>query len=149
MSNRYQKEIEEILKNAGESAPKPAPKEPKDPGERPTERRPRRRPSLPRVQKGDVRRAAISYKPVILAGIIVLLINIFVGGLPLFFTGAGLLVAGYVIYYRTPRSRSGGRSNSSSGGGNEGGPPKMWRGRPISPDDDPHFTGDRWGTGRR
>ena len=140
MTNRYQKEIEEILKKAGESPPE---QQPEAPGEPPPERRPRRR-SQPSSQRTSIRRASISYKHLLLAGVGVLIISIFIGGLPMFLIGAGLLVAGYIWYYRAPRS-GGGNSSNGSGGVR---PPKMWRGRMIDPGDDPHFTNDRWGRRR-
>ena len=124
MTNRYQKEIEEILKKAGEQSPE---QQPDDPDEPPRERRPRRR-STPTAQGGAMRRASISYKHLLLVGVGVLIVSIFVGGLPVFLVGAGLLVAGYIWYYRAPRSGGGG--SSRSGGGRQ---PKMWRGRMIDP----------------
>ena len=140
MTNRYQKEIEEILKKAGESPPE---QEPDSPGEPTPEHRRRSTPSAP---GRGIRRVPVSYKHLLLAGVGALIVSIFIGGLPLFLIGAGLLVAGYVLYYRAPRSGGGGGSGSSSGGGR---PPKMWRGRMIDPGDDPHFTNDRWGGTRR
>ena len=144
MTNRYQKEIEEILKKAGEPPPDQQPSG--GPDEPPPERRSRRRGS-PSAQGNAIRRVAVSYKHLLLAGVGVLIVSIFIGGLPVFLVGAGLLVAGYIWYYRAPRS---GRSGSGSGSnGNSGGrPPKMWRGRMIDPGDDPHFTNDRWGRRR-
>ena len=140
MTNRYQKEIEEILKKAGEPAPAPE-QQPESPGEPAPEPRPRRR-SMRQPQGNALRRASISYKHLLLAGVAVLVVSIFFGGLPVFLIGAALLVGGYVMYYRAPRS---GRAS-----GNEGGrPPKMWRGRMIDPGDDPHFTDDPWGQRRR
>ena len=143
MTNRYQKEIEEILKKAGESPPE---QQPDGPGEPPPERRPSR--SQPSHRGSAMRRVAISYKHLLLAGVGALIVSIFIGGLPLFIIGAGLLVGGYVMYYRAPRSGGGGASNGGSDGGSEGSAPKMWRGRIIDPDDDPHFTNDRWGKRR-
>ena len=140
MTNRYQKEIEEILKKAGESPPDPSPERP---GEPPPESLPQSR-SQPSSQGRAVRRAAVSYKHLLLAGVGVLIASIFVGGLPMFLVGAGLLVAGYIWYYRAPRSGRGGNGRNSGGGRQ----PKMWRGRMIDPGDDPHFTDDRWGRGR-
>ena len=144
MTNRYQKEIEEILKKAGEPPPDQQPSG--GPDEPPPERRSRRRGS-PSAQGNATRRVAVSYKHLLLVGVGVLIVSIFIGGLPVFLVGAGLLVAGYIWYYRAPRS---GRSGNGSGSnGNSGGrPPKMWRGRMIDPGDDPHFTDDRWGRRR-
>ena len=128
MSHQYQKEIEEILKKAGEAPPEQPSHGPDEPPP------PRRR----RPARGSIiRRAGIGYKHTLLAGIIVLIISAFYGGLILFLVGLGLLVAGYVMYYRAPRS-----------GGGGGRSVKMWRGRPVEPGDDPHFTQDRWGRRR-
>ena len=142
MTNRYQKEIEEILRKAGESPPE---QQPEEPGEPSPERRPRRL-SMPSAQGSGLRRATISYKHLLLAGVGVLIVSIFVGGLPMFLIGAGLLVAGYAAYYLAPRY-GGSRRLRTDGEGER--PPKMWRGRMIDPGDDPHFTDDRWGSGRR
>ena len=140
MTNRYQKEIEEILKKAGEPAPASG-QQPESPGESAPEPRPRRR-SMRQPQGNTLRRTSISYKHLLLAGVAVLVVSIFFGGLPVFLIGAALLVGGYVMYYRAPRS-------GRVGGNGEGRPPKMWRGRMIDPGDDPHFTDDPWGQRRR
>jgi uncharacterized membrane protein YgcG len=140
---RYEKEIEEILKNSGANPPEQPSDEPPEPSRR------RRRTSS--VRRISLRGAAISYKGVLLAGITLLVISAIFGGLYLFLAGVALLVAGYVMYYRAPRS-GGSSGGGSSGGGSSGGgssaAPKMWRGRSIDPDDDPHFTNDRWGRRR-
>ena len=140
MTNRYQKEIEEILKKAGESAPAPE-QQPESPGEPAPEPRRRRR-SMRQPQGNTLRRTSISYKHLLLAGVAVLVVSIFFGGLPVFLIGAALLIGGYVMYYRAPRS---GKVADNEGGR----PPKMWRGRMIDPGDDPHFTDDPWGQRRR
>ena len=140
MTNRYQKEIEEILKKAGESAPAPE-QQPESPGEPAPEPRRRRR-SMRQPQGNTLRRTSLSYKHLLLAGVAVLVVSIFFGGLPVFLIGAALLVGGYVMYYRAPRADKA----SGNGGGR---PPKMWRGRMIDPGDDPHFTDDPWGQRRR
>ena len=142
MTNRYQKEIEEILKKAGEPAPAPE-QQPESPGEPAPEPRPRRR-GMRQPQGNALRRTSISYKHLLLAGVAVLVVSIFIGGLPMFLIGAGLLVAGYIWYYRAPRSGGSGGSK-----GSDSRPPKMWRGRMIDPGDDPHFTDDPWGQRRR
>ncbi len=137
MTQRYEKEIEEILQKAGEP---PSRQQTSGPAEPPPEPGPRRS-----SRRGAIRRIATSYKYLLLAGVGALIASIFLGGLPLFLIGAGLLAAGYVAYYRA--LRSGGRGNTGNDGG--GREPKVWRGRTIDPDDDPHFTKDRWGRGRR
>ncbi len=141
MTNRYQKEIEEILKKSGES---PSEQEPSGPGEPLPERGSGRGRSTRRALSVG-RFMSFSYKRLLLAGVGALIVSIFVGGLPLLLIGAGLLAAGYVMYYRAPRA-GGGRGGNSAGEG--GRPPKMWRGRTIDPGDDPHFTEDRWGQRR-
>ena len=138
MTQRYEKEIEEILKKSGEPS---SDRQQSDLGDPPPER-PSRRRNPPSTLGRGMRRIAISYKHLLLAGVGALIISIFIGGLPVFLVGAGLLVAGYVMYYRAPRSGGGGGGDGSSGGGRA---PKMWRGRMIDPGDDPHFTQDLWG----
>ena len=137
MTQRYEKEIEEILQKSGEP---PGRRQTGGPAEPPPEPSPRRS-----NRRGAIRRIATGYKYLLLAGVGALIASIFMGGLPLLLFGAGLLVVGYAMYYRAPRS--GGRGNTGSDSG--GRAPKVWRGRTIDPDDDPHFTKDRWGSGRR
>ena len=135
MTKRYQDEIEEILKKAGDL---PAPPSPDAPNEKPPQRNRR----LRRLRQTGARRAwALSYKHVLLAGIALLIASIFTGGWPLFAAGAALLIAGYILYYRAPRPRPAPNTTAR--------PTKMWRGRPITTDDDPHFTKDPWGDSRR
>ena len=124
MTQRYEKEIEEILKNAGESQTEEPPSGPAAP---PPERRPG--PSRP-PRRTRPRSLTLNYKYLLGAGLILLLVSMFVGGLPLFLLGAALLVAGYVVYYKAPRS--GGGTSSGAGGKRT---PKMWRGRTIDPGD--------------
>lgn len=135
MTKRYQDEIEEILKKAGDL---PAPSSPDAPNEKPPQRNRR----LRRLRQTGARRAwALNYKHVLLAGIALLIASIFTGGWPLFAAGAALLIAGYILYYRAPRPRPAPNNTAR--------PTKMWRGRPITTDDDPHFTKDPWGDSRR
>ncbi len=141
MTQRYEKEIEEILKKAGKPKSTPSEQQPK-----PTEERPSASPGhrVPPSRRGSrISRLSVNYKYALLAGTGALIISIFIGGLPLLLIGAALLVVGYVMYYRGPRS--GGGSNGGRGGGR---PQKMWRGRVIDPGDDPHFTEDPWGRRR-
>ena len=130
---RYEKEIEEILKKSGAKPPEQPSQEPEEPP-----RRRRRRASSGR--RISLRSAAISYKGVLLAGVVLLVISAIFGGLYSFLAGVALLVVGYVMYYRAPRSGGGGDSGGTA--------PQIWRGRQIDPDDDPHFTKDRWGRRR-
>ena len=127
MSQRYEKEIEEILKNAGESPPQDASPGPETgpPKRQPQRRDPRGRP------RAASRSLALNYKHLLGAGFIVLIVSLFFGGLPLLLIGAALLVAGYVVFYRAPRT--GGGVSSRTGGR----APKVWRGRTIDPGDDP------------
>lgn len=124
MTQRYEKEIEEILKNAGESASDQSRSgAPQPPPERQPQGDPPRRPNPGR------RTLAFNYKHLLGAGIIVLIISLFFGGLPMLLIGAALLVAGYYVYYKAPRSGGG------SGGGGGRRTPKVWRGRTIDPGD--------------
>ena len=121
--SRYEKEIEEILRKAGEETPGESPQGSGEPPRRRRRNSPaRRRVTLPRF--------AFGYKVVLLAGIVAIAVAALanIGGLYLFLVGVALLVAGYVMYYRAPRS-----------GGVAGGAPspRMWRGRRIDPDDPP------------
>jgi hypothetical protein len=110
---RYEKEIEEILANAGESAP-PSP-------ERNSEDPPRRRdrtPSTgPRVPGG---RFGLKYQYPLLAGIVLILIGAFLHWPYFFFAGLALVALGYILYYRAPR---GGQGSSRT--------PRAWRGRSM------------------
>ena len=127
--NRYEKEIEEILKKAGE---KPAEQAAQEPG------------GQARRRRISLRSVRFNFKTALLAGIVLLLLAVVISAaeLYLFLAGVALLVVGYVMYYRAPRYGGGGGSGGDSPG------PKMWRGRPIDPDNDPHFTNDHWGRGR-
>ena len=126
MTQRYEKEIEEILKNAGESPPESMPG---GPGAEPPKRPPQRRVPRGKSRTGS-RSLTFNYKHLLVAGFILLIVSLFFGGLPLLLVGAALLVAGYVVYYRAPRTGSG------TGGRTGGRAPKMWRGRTIDPGDD-------------
>ena len=127
MNQRYEKEIEEILKNAGETPPESTTLGPET---QPPERQPPRREIRGKSRLAS-RSLSLNYKYLLGAGFVVLIIGLFVGGLPLLLIGAALLVAGYVVYYRAPRT---GQDNSRSAGGRG---PKVWRGRTIDPGDDP------------
>ena len=131
--NRYEKEIEEILKRAGEKPPEESSQKPGNPPRRRSSSAPRRL-SLPGIR--------FNFKTVLLAAIILLIVAVIIetAALYVFLAGVVLLVLGYVMYYRAPRY-----TGSSDGGSTS---PKMWRGRPIDSDNDPHFTDDRWGRGR-
>jgi hypothetical protein len=116
---RYQKEIEDILERAGEQPPE-------EPWHAPDEA-PRRRRALPsRLRGATVRHGGFKYQYALLAGIGLIVIGAIFQWLYFFFAGLALLVAGYVMYYRAPRT-SGGAPRR----------PQMWRGRSIEPDDPP------------
>ena len=126
MSQRYEKEIEEILKNAGDS---PTEERPSDPSGPPPERLPGRK-DPPRRKRSVSRSLSLGYKHLLGAGIIALVASLFFGGVPMLLIGAALLAAGYFVYYRAPRSGGG----NGSGGRRS---PKVWRGRTIDPGDEP------------
>lgn len=125
---RYEKEIEQILKKAGET---------------PRREQARRRQGTEGGGRVSVRRLVASYKVLLLAGIIMLIASYVVSNLYVFLASIGLIAAGYVMYYRAPRaaSVSGGGPSSSDPSHDPG--PKMWRGRPIDPDDPPGVGGPR------
>ena len=127
---RYEKEIEEILKQAGDG-PAPAPEPQRSPPQR-RRPKPESSPSLGRWLAAKL--AGTGYKAVLLLGISLLVISWFTDGLYLFLAGVAFLLAGYIMYYRAPRVGRGGGAGLA-GGGSSG--PKMWRGRSIEPDDPP------------
>ena len=82
MTKRYQDEIEEILKKAGDL---PAPQPPDAPNEKPPQRGRR----LRRLRQTGARRAwTLNYKHALLAGIATLIASIFTGGWYTFAAGA-------------------------------------------------------------
>ena len=111
---KYKEEIEEILKRAGEAAPRGSPgKLEKPPDDRPPESRPARRAAEPRSNPGR-RFPSITPGKLMLAGVIIFLIGIKVW--PLIWVGLATLVGAYLLYFVTPRSIS---------------YEKRWRGQPI------------------
>lgn len=105
MPDRYQDEIEEILKSAGEVAPSEATKELEVPPED-------RRHALPRAGQ---RPQAPSYRPktrwptispgkILLLGLIVFVVTALLQLWVLVWVGLGLLVVGYLLFFITPRS---------------------------------------------
>ena len=128
MSNKYQKEIEEILKNAGEVAPEEAVGE----MERPLDDRPK---ELRDASKSD--KAPVSYPPrgrwpsitpgkILLTGLFVFIITALLQIWVLFWVGLALLVVGYLLFFVTPRNIS---------------VEKRWRGESI--EDQPESPWDR------
>ena len=127
MPDRYQDEIEEILRKAGEVASSSPPKEVKraeDERVRPVrasreapEPSPNYRWRLPRVTPGKV----------MLAGAIILIMGIWFG--LLIWVGLALLVVSYLLFFVTPRSMS---------------HDKRWRGRPVEEYQKPWERFKRW-----
>jgi hypothetical protein len=115
MPEKYQDEIEEILRRAGEAVPSDASKEVERPSEdRPTllrDSRPARSPD-----HGNVRRwPSITPGKIMVGGLIVFVVGIFTFP-PLIWVGLGMLVVAYLLYFVTPRSIS---------------QEKRWRGRIV------------------
>ncbi|MBC8279383.1 MAG: hypothetical protein H8E48_01225 [Chloroflexi bacterium] len=130
MQDKYQKEIEEILKNAGETAPE----ESRTESEKPLEDRSR-----------AVRRAAEAEKPapsfapmsgrwpsitpgkILLTGLVVFVVTALLQIWVLIWVGLALLVVGYLLFFITPRNIS---------------MEKRWRGESI--EGDPESPWDRF-----
>ena len=106
MPDRYQDEIEEILKSAGEVAPKDSNQELEIP---PEDRRalPRagQRPQSP-GHRSRSRWPTISPGKILLLGLIVFVVTSLLGLWTLIWVGLGLLVVGYLLFFITPRSIS-------------------------------------------
>ncbi len=115
MPEKYQDEIEEILKRAGEAVPSDTPKEAERPLEdRPTLLKDSRAAHSP--DHGNVRRwPSITPGKIMLAGLIVFLVGI-ISFWPLIWVGLGMLVVAYLLFFVSPKSIS-----------NE----KRWRGRVV------------------
>tara|TARA_B100001013_G_scaffold198131_1_gene119955 strand:+ start:43 stop:450 length:408 start_codon:yes stop_codon:yes gene_type:complete len=108
MQDKYQKEIEEILKNAGEVAPD-------EPGmeiEKPLEDRPRAV-----IQAAEASRSSESYTPrgrwptitpgkVLMTGLVVFIITALIQIWVLIWVGLALLVLGYLLFFISPRNIS-------------------------------------------
>ena len=129
MSNKYQKEIEEILKNAGEVAPDETAGE----TEKPLEDRPR---AVRQASGSD--KTPVSYSPrggwpsitpgkILLTGLIVFIVTALLQLWVLIWVGLALLVAGYLLFFVTPRNIS---------------IEKRWRGESI--EDSPESPWDRF-----
>ena len=114
MPEKYQDEIEEILKKVGEVAPSGTPKE----VERPFEDRPTRlKDSQPArsPNQGNVGRwPSITPGKIMLAGVIVFLVGLYFQ--PLLWVGLVMLVVAYLLYFASPRP---------------GSDEKRWRGRVV------------------
>ncbi len=111
---KYREEIEEILKRAGEAAPRGSPgKLERPPEDRPRESLVRRRAPGPK-HRGGRRLPSITPGKLMLAGVVLFLIGIKVW--PLIWVGLATLLGAYLLYFVTPRSIS---------------YEKRWRGQPI------------------
>ena len=106
MTNKYQKEIEEILKNAGEVAPDEAVGE----TERPLDDRPK---ALSRA--ASAKKSPATYPPrgrwpsitpgkILLAGLFVFIVTALLQIWVLIWVGLALLVVGYLLFFVTPRN---------------------------------------------
>ena len=116
MPDKYQDEIEEILRRAGEVAPSDTPKEVDRPLEdRSTllkDSRPARSPNRENVGRWP----SLTPGKIMLAGVIVFLVGIVSSFSILIWVGLGMLVVAYLLYFVTPRSFS---------------QEKRWRGRVV------------------
>ena len=108
MSNKYQKEIEEILKNAGEAVPD----ETEGETERPLEDRPR---ALHQASSSN--KTPVSYPPrgrwpsitpgkILMTGLIVFIVSALFQIWVLIWVGLALLVVGYLLFFVTPKNAS-------------------------------------------
>lgn len=106
MSDKYQQEIEEILKNAGEVAPDEAVGE----TERPLDDRPK---ALRQAVSSS--NAPVSYTPrgrwpsitpgkILITGLLVFIVTALLQIWVLIWVGLALLVVGYLLFFVTPRS---------------------------------------------
>ena len=129
MPDKYQDEIEEILRRAGEVAPSDSP----EGQERPREGRSNlvrrtRRSSAPRETTGRVW-PRLSPGKLLLGGLIVFVVSALSGWTPGIWVGLGMLVVAYLLFFVTPRS-----FNSE----------KRWRGRSVDVSERPLDRIKRW-----
>jgi len=116
MPEKYQQEIEEILKNVGEAPPADPPNRPERPLEdQPSSRRPNWRASAPR-HSSSPRWPTITPGKILLFGLILLVVAALLKLGTLVWIGLGLLAVAYLLYFITPRSVS---------------YEKRWRGQPV------------------
>ena len=105
MSNRYEKEIEEILKNAGESTPTGTREETEQPADDlPIPKRQPRQRRGPTAYGRGAGLPAITPGMVLLAGLMVLLVAVLVKVAPLVWVGLAMVAIGYVAHFMRPRS---------------------------------------------
>ena len=108
MQDKYQKEIEEILKNAGEILPENSGRE----NEKPLEDRPRavrqaeaaNRPTTYMSTKG--RWPIVTPGKILMTGLVVFVVTALLQIWVLIWVGLALLVFGYLLFFITPRSIS-------------------------------------------
>ena len=129
MPNKYQDEIEEILRRAGEVAPS----DPPEGQERPREgmsnlARRTRRSSAPRETTGRVW-PRLSPGKLLLGGLIVFVVSALSGWTPGIWVGLVTLVVAYLLFFVSPRS-----FNSE----------KRWRGRTVDVYERPLDRIKRW-----
>lgn len=124
MPDRYQDEIEEILRQSGESAPVKSLSE----RQRPPEDSPQTYDSLRDLKQADSRPArwwpSVSPGKVMLGGLVIFLIGALWVGL-LIWIGLAVLVAAYLLFFVRPGSAS---------------LEKRWRGRSVENDGEEHGT---------
>ena len=129
MPDRYQDEIEEILRKAGEVAPSDPPEGRDRPREvRSNLARRTRRSSAPRETTGRVW-PRLSPGKLLLGGLIVFVVSALSGWTPGIWLGLVTLVVAYLLFFVTPRS-----FNSE----------KRWRGRSVDMYEKPLDRIKRW-----
>jgi len=108
MQDKYQKEIEEILKNAGEVAPDESGRE----LEKPLEDRPRAVRQVDQASKPQPyqtprgRWPSITPGKILMTGLVVFIIAALLQIWVLIWVGLALLVLGYLLFFITPRNIS-------------------------------------------
>jgi len=108
MQDKYQKEIEEILKNAGEVAPDGSGRE----LEKPLEDRPRAVRQVDEASKPQPyqtprgRWPSITPGKILMTGLVVFIITALLQIWVLIWVGLALLVLGYLLFFITPRNIS-------------------------------------------
>ena len=114
MRDKYKEEIEEILRKAGEAAPKESVKETeRHPEDRPRETRTASRAPVQNYRPGP-HRWTITPGKMMLAGLVLFLIGLAIR--PLIWVGLVVLVGGYLMYFIKPRAIN---------------QEKRWRGRSV------------------
>lgn len=107
MQDKYEKEIEEILKNAGEVAPEQSRSE----SEKPLEDRPRAARRAAEANKPEVtyspsssRWPTITPGKILITGLVVFIVTVLLQIWVLIWVGLALLVFGYLLFFITPRN---------------------------------------------